>query len=251
MAAGPTVADPPHCFTQEVGSAARGVGPARAVKTFTVFVTHDTVQEPNETFTVTLAYADPGLARLSCRSGQRRPQTSPLPPQPLATSSIARPGGQHGHPGHRTRCPARGPGHHHVGQNAGERFHCRPVRCDGRQHRHPRLGLSAASRASIRTPAAGTWCWISRGWPSGRPRNSRHSLRRHKSGHVEPGNPVRSHELVCHALWRPPPKGRWASCSGGSQGPGSLGCCTVTLPQEASLAGVSFRSEPLSMPGEE
>ena len=165
----------------------------RAVKTFTVFVTHDTVQEPNETFTVTLAYAGPGLphllggrdtatvtitddisatvdlstmvsgspsrvsrgeeltydytvrnsgpaastntvvtstldravsfvsaipadkcahseerpaarspahlatwiraqagrARLSCRSGQRRPQTSPLPPQPLATSSIA------------------------------------------------------------------------------------------------------------------------------------------------------------------
>ena len=38
---------------------------------------------------------------------------------------------------------------------------------------------------------------------------------------------------------------------GGSQGPGSLGCCTVTLPQEASPAGVSFRSEPLSMPGEE
>ena len=31
----------------------------RAVKTFTVFITHDTVQEPNETFTVTLAYADP------------------------------------------------------------------------------------------------------------------------------------------------------------------------------------------------
>ena len=27
------------------------------------------------------------------------------------------------------------------------------------------------SRASIRTPAAGTWCWISRGWSSGRPRN--------------------------------------------------------------------------------
>ena len=36
----------------------------RAVKTFTVFVTHDTVQEPNETFTVTLAYADPGLPHL-------------------------------------------------------------------------------------------------------------------------------------------------------------------------------------------
>ena len=28
------------------------------------------------------------------------------------------------------------------------------------------------SRASIRTPAAGTWCWISMGSPSGRPRNS-------------------------------------------------------------------------------
>ena len=36
----------------------------RAVKTFTVFVTHDTVQEPNETFTVTLAYADPSLPHL-------------------------------------------------------------------------------------------------------------------------------------------------------------------------------------------
>ena len=36
----------------------------RAVKTFTVFVTHDTVQEPKETFTVTLAYADPGLPHL-------------------------------------------------------------------------------------------------------------------------------------------------------------------------------------------
>ena len=36
----------------------------RAVKTFTVFVTHDTVQEPNETFTVTLAYAGPGLPHL-------------------------------------------------------------------------------------------------------------------------------------------------------------------------------------------
>ena len=36
----------------------------RAVKTFTVSVTHDTVQEPNETFTVTLAYADPGLPHL-------------------------------------------------------------------------------------------------------------------------------------------------------------------------------------------
>ena len=36
----------------------------RAVKTFTVRVTHDTVQEPNETFTVTLAYADPSLPHL-------------------------------------------------------------------------------------------------------------------------------------------------------------------------------------------
>ena len=36
----------------------------RAVKTFTVRVTHDTVQEPNETFTVTLNYADPGLPYL-------------------------------------------------------------------------------------------------------------------------------------------------------------------------------------------
>ena len=36
----------------------------RAVKTFTVFVTHDTVQEPNETFTVTLAYTGPGLPHL-------------------------------------------------------------------------------------------------------------------------------------------------------------------------------------------
>ena len=36
----------------------------RAEKTFTVRVTHDTVQEPNETFTVTLNYADPGLPYL-------------------------------------------------------------------------------------------------------------------------------------------------------------------------------------------
>ena len=36
----------------------------RAVKTFTVSVTHDTVQEPNETLTVTLDYADPGLPHL-------------------------------------------------------------------------------------------------------------------------------------------------------------------------------------------
>ena len=36
----------------------------RAVKTFTALITHDTVQEPNETFTVTLAYADPGLPHL-------------------------------------------------------------------------------------------------------------------------------------------------------------------------------------------
>ncbi len=36
----------------------------RAVKTFTVLVTHDTLQEPNETFTVTLNYADPGLPYL-------------------------------------------------------------------------------------------------------------------------------------------------------------------------------------------
>ena len=36
----------------------------RAIKTFTVLVTHDTVQEANETFTVTLAYADPSLPYL-------------------------------------------------------------------------------------------------------------------------------------------------------------------------------------------
>ena len=36
----------------------------RAVKTFTVFVTHDTLLEPNETFTVTLAYDGPGLPYL-------------------------------------------------------------------------------------------------------------------------------------------------------------------------------------------
>ena len=36
----------------------------RAVKTFTVSVTHDTLQEPNETFTVTLAYADSSLPHL-------------------------------------------------------------------------------------------------------------------------------------------------------------------------------------------
>ncbi len=36
----------------------------RAVKPFTVFVTHDTLQELNETFTVTLAYADTGLPYL-------------------------------------------------------------------------------------------------------------------------------------------------------------------------------------------
>ena len=36
----------------------------RAVKTFTVRVTHDTLLEPNETFTVTLNYADPGLPHL-------------------------------------------------------------------------------------------------------------------------------------------------------------------------------------------
>ena len=36
----------------------------RAVKTFTVRVTHDTVQEPNETFTVTLNYTDPSLPHL-------------------------------------------------------------------------------------------------------------------------------------------------------------------------------------------
>ena len=36
----------------------------RAVKTFTVLVTHDTLLEPNETFTVTLNYADPGLPHL-------------------------------------------------------------------------------------------------------------------------------------------------------------------------------------------
>ena len=36
----------------------------RAVKTFTVLVTHDTLLEPNETFTVTLAYADPSLPHL-------------------------------------------------------------------------------------------------------------------------------------------------------------------------------------------
>ena len=36
----------------------------RAVKTFTVFVTHDILLEPNETFTVTLNYADPGLPYL-------------------------------------------------------------------------------------------------------------------------------------------------------------------------------------------
>ena len=36
----------------------------RAVKTFTVRVTHDTLLEPNETFTVTLNYADPSLPYL-------------------------------------------------------------------------------------------------------------------------------------------------------------------------------------------
>ena len=36
----------------------------RAVKTFTVRVTHDTLLEPNETFTVTLDYADPSLPYL-------------------------------------------------------------------------------------------------------------------------------------------------------------------------------------------
>ena len=36
----------------------------RAEKTFTVLVTHDNILEPNETFTVTLAYADPGLPYL-------------------------------------------------------------------------------------------------------------------------------------------------------------------------------------------
>ena len=36
----------------------------RAVKTFTVLVTHDTLQEPNKTFTVTLNYADPSLPYL-------------------------------------------------------------------------------------------------------------------------------------------------------------------------------------------
>ena len=36
----------------------------RAVKTFTVLVTHDTLLEPNETFTVTLAYVNPGLPYL-------------------------------------------------------------------------------------------------------------------------------------------------------------------------------------------
>ena len=36
----------------------------RAVKTFTVLVTHDTLLEPNETFTVTLNYADPSLPYL-------------------------------------------------------------------------------------------------------------------------------------------------------------------------------------------
>ena len=34
------------------------------MKTFTVFVTHDTLLEPNETFTVTLAYVNPGLPYL-------------------------------------------------------------------------------------------------------------------------------------------------------------------------------------------
>ena len=34
------------------------------MKTFTVFVTHDTLLEPNETFTVTLAYDGPGLPYL-------------------------------------------------------------------------------------------------------------------------------------------------------------------------------------------
>ena len=36
---------------------------------------------------------------------------------------------------------------------------------------------------------------------------------------------------------------------GAHRGPGSLGYCTVTLPLEASPAGVSFRSGPLGLPG--
>ena len=41
----------------------------RAVKTFTVLVTHDNILEPNETFTVTLAYADPSLPYLQVWKG--------------------------------------------------------------------------------------------------------------------------------------------------------------------------------------
>ena len=44
----------------------------RAVKTFTVRVTHDTLLEPNETFTVTLNYADPGLPHLLGEGTRRR-----------------------------------------------------------------------------------------------------------------------------------------------------------------------------------
>ena len=42
--------------------------------------------------------------------------------------------------------------------------------------------------------------------------------------------------------------GKVGELFGGPQGPGLLACWTVALPQEVPPAGVSFRSESLSMP---
>ena len=113
----------------------------RAAKQVPVPIQDDTSDEDEEDFTATIEYANPGLphlqggpATMTRKDHRQRLRTRYHQLGPVVRER--RRGCDNGHPA--------GPGYHHVGQNAGERYHRRPVRDDGRRHRHPRLGLSEA-----------------------------------------------------------------------------------------------------------
>ena len=115
----------------------------QATRDISVSISDDTVDEPDEGFTVILSYSDPSLPHLQ---GDPATATVTIADNDHVPVTISwdqsdrerRRGCDNGHPA--------GPGYHQVGQNAGERFHRRPVRNDGRRHRHPRRGLWEADQ---------------------------------------------------------------------------------------------------------
>ena len=115
----------------------------RAAKQVPVTIQDDTSDEGEEDFTVTIQYANPGplhlqggAATMRVTDHRQRLRTRHHQLGPVVRER--RRGCANGHPA--------GPGYHHVGQNAGERFHRPPVRDDGRQHRNRRLRLSEAEQ---------------------------------------------------------------------------------------------------------